>query len=62
MPAKSVKQKRLMGITLAIKRGELPESYSSEAAKVVRTMSEKALKHFAKSKEKGLPKRKKKRR
>lgn len=59
MPAKSVKQKRLMGIALAIKKGKTPKSYSPEAAKAAKTMSEKALEHFAKTKEKGLPKRKK---
>ena len=61
MPAKSVKQKRLMGIALAIKKDKVPKSYSPEASKAVETMSKKALEHFAKTKEKGLPKRKKRR-
>lgn len=60
MPARSKKQKRFMGIALAIKKGKTPRSYSPEATRAAQTMSEKALKHFAKTKEKGLPKRKKK--
>ena len=59
MPAKSVKQRRFLGIALAMKKGKTPKSYSPEAAKAAETMSKKALEHFAKTKEKGLPKRKK---
>ena len=60
MPAKSVKQRRFLGIALAMKKGKTPKSYSPEAAKAAETMSKKALEHFAKTKEKGLPKRKRK--
>lgn len=61
MPAESVKQKRFMGIALGIKKGKTPKTYSPEAAKAAEAMSKKALEHFAKTKEKGLPKRKKRR-
>jgi len=60
MPARSVKQRKFMGIALAIKKGKTSKSYSKAAAKAAGTMSEKALKHFAETKESGLPKRKKK--
>lgn len=59
MPAVSKKQKRFLSIALAIKKGKTPKSYSPEAAKAAETMSKKALEHFARTKEKGLPKRKK---
>ncbi|MDO9566669.1 MAG: DUF3008 family protein [Candidatus Desulfaltia sp.] len=59
MPAKSVKQKRFLSIALAIKKGKLSKKYSPEAAKAARSMSEKALLHYNKTKEKGLPLRKK---
>lgn len=60
MPAKSRVQRKFFGIALAIKKGKTPKAYSPEAAKVAKSMSKKALKHFAKTKEKGLPKRKRK--
>ena len=60
MPAKSVKQKRLMSIALAIKKGKVPKKYSKAATKAAKTMSEKSLRHYAKTKEKGLPKKKRK--
>lgn len=60
MPAVSVKQKRLMGIAYAIKKGKTPKTYSPEAARAAKSMSKKALCHFAKTKESGLPKRKRK--
>lgn len=60
MPAESIKQKRFMGIALGIKKGKTPKSYSPEAARAAKTMSKKALGHFAKTKEKDLPKRKRK--
>ncbi len=59
MPARSVKQRKFLGIALSIKKGKTPKSYSPEAAEAAKTMSRKALEHFAKTKEKGLPRRKK---
>lgn len=50
MPAKTPKQRKFLGIALAIKRGKAPKSYSPEAAEAAKTMSEKALRHFAKKK------------
>lgn len=47
MPAKSNAQRKLMAIALGIKRGTAPASYSSEAAKLAETMSEKDLEDFA---------------
>jgi len=47
MPAVSKSQQRLAGIALAIKRGEVPESYSPQAAKMARTMTVKELREFA---------------
>lgn len=52
MPAKTSKQRKFLGIALAIKRGKTPKAYSPEAAKAAKTMSEKALRHFAKKKKK----------
>jgi hypothetical protein len=60
MPAKSRSQRKLMGIALAIKKGKTPKSYSLEAAKAAKSMSKKALKHFAKTKETNLPQRRRK--
>jgi hypothetical protein len=60
IPSVSKTQHKFMGIALAMKKGKTPKSYSPEAAKAAKTMSEKALEHFAKTKEKGLPKRKRK--
>jgi len=61
MPAESEEQRRLMAIALQIKRGELPASYSPEAAKLARTMTERQLRDYAKKpvKEATKPKRKK---
>lgn len=61
MPAKSKVQRKFMGIALAIKKGKTPKSYSPEASKAAKTMRIKELEYFAKTKEKGLPKRKKRR-
>lgn len=60
MPAVSKAQRKFLGIALAIKKGKLSKKYSKEAAKAAKSMSAKALKHFAKTKEKNLPKRKRK--
>jgi len=45
-----------MGIAKSIKEGETPASYSPAAAKAAKSMKKKQLKEFAKTKEKGLPK------
>lgn len=57
MPAVTIAQRQFLGIAHAIKTGKLPKSYSKKAAKVAANMKAKALRHFAKTKEKGLPKR-----
>lgn len=46
MPAKSEKQRRLMGAALAYKRGENKDA-SEEIKKVANGMTEKELKEFA---------------
>lgn len=48
MPSKSARQRRLFGIALAIKRGKLPCSYSDEACKIAKQLSEKKIREFAK--------------
>jgi len=49
------------GAALAAKRGELPKASLKGASKqMVKSMSEKQLKDFAKTKRKGLPTKKKK--
>ena len=60
MPAESIKQRKFMGIVKGIKTGEIAKSFSAKAAKVAKTMKMKAIRHFAKTKEGGLPMRKKK--
>lgn len=47
-----------MGIAHAIEEGDLPASYSPEAAKVTRTMKPGDLEDMASESEKGLPERK----
>ena len=59
MPAVSKKQKRFLSIALAIKKGKASKSYSPEATKAAKSMTKKALEHYAKTSEKGLPLRKK---
>jgi len=61
MPAESEAQRKLMAIALQIKRGELPVSYSPEAAKLARTMTERQLSDYARKpvKKATKPKRKK---
>jgi hypothetical protein len=56
MPAKSIKQKRLMSMALAAKKGK---GASAKVKKVAKSMTKKSLKDFAKTKEKGLPMKKK---
>lgn len=54
MPAKSIKQQRLMGMALAYKRGEISD-VSDTVKKLADTMSEKDLEDFAKTKHDNLP-------
>jgi hypothetical protein len=55
MPAVSKAQRRFFGIVKSIKSGKTKPSYSSHAAKAARTMSMKSVRHYAKTKERGLP-------
>ena len=48
MPSISEKQRRKMGIALAIKRGKVPASYSPEAARMSKEMTAKQLRDYAK--------------
>ena len=50
MPAVSERQRKQMGVALAIKRGKLPASYSPEAAKMAGQMTAKQLRDYAKKK------------
>jgi hypothetical protein len=60
MPAKSKKQQMAAGAALAAKRGEQSRSSLKGASKqMVKSMSEKQLKDFAKTKRKKLPTKKK---
>ena len=60
MPSKSKTQQRLMGLAYAYKTGEIkakdlnPE-YADEIKKLSKSMTEKQLKDFAKTKHKNLP-------
>lgn len=57
MPAKSKKQQMAAGAALAAKRGEVSKSSLKGASKqMVKSMSEKELRDFAKTKRKKLPK------
>jgi hypothetical protein len=56
MPAKSEAQQRLMGMALAAKRGK--GHFSGKVQEVAKSMSEKQLKDFAKTKHEGLPEKK----
>jgi len=47
MPAKSEKQRRFFGIVLAIKRGDIPKSYSPEAARIAKKLSVSKIREFA---------------
>jgi len=56
MPAKSQAQQKLMGLALAVKRGNVAKSkVSKQIQKLANSMSEKDLKKFAGTKFKGLP-------
>jgi len=59
MPAKSKKQQMAAGAALAAKRGGRSKSSLKGASKsMYRSMSQKQLRDFAKTKRKGLPKKK----
>jgi len=56
MPAKSKDQRRLFGIALSYKRGELEEKYVTDEIMELSKLSEKTLKDFAGTPQKNLPK------
>jgi Protein of unknwon function (DUF3008) len=61
MPARSKKQQMAAGAALAAKRGERKKSSLRGASKrMARSMSKKELEKFAKTKRKGLPRKKRK--
>jgi hypothetical protein len=63
MPAKSKKQQMAAGAALAAKRGKRPKSSLTGASRqMVKSMSQKQLRDFAKTKRKKLPTRKRKKR
>lgn len=56
MPAFSQQQQKLMGLALAYKRGDVPDSkVSPKIKKLADAMSEKELEKYASTKHKGLP-------
>ena len=60
MPARSKTQQRLMGLAYAYKTGEIKSKdlnpdYADEIKKLAKSMTEKQLKDFAKTKHKNLP-------
>jgi hypothetical protein len=58
MPAKSKKQQMAAGAALAAKRGERSKASLKGASRQMDSMSEKQLVDFAKTKRKGLPRKK----
>jgi len=57
MPALSQQQEKLMGLALAVKRGQIPLSKASKSIqKLAKSMTEKDIEKFAATKHKGLPK------
>ena len=60
MPAKSKKQRRFMGMVHAIQRGASIPNASAKVKSAAKNMSKESVKEFAKTKEKGLPEKKKK--
>jgi hypothetical protein len=57
MPALSQQQQKLMGLALAVKRGQIPLSKASKSIqKLAKSMTEKDIEKFAATKHKGLPK------
>lgn len=58
MPAKSKAQQAAAGLALAAKRGEVPVAMLTGAARqMYESMTVKQLRHYAKTKKEGLPKR-----
>lgn len=55
MPAQSAAQQRFFGIVRGIQKGDVPKSYSPEAAKVAKEMTPKSVKKLAQTKHKELP-------
>lgn len=60
MPAKSKKQQRLFGMVKAMQDGKKVKGASAKVEKMVREVSPKVVNEFAKTKTKGLPNKKKK--
>jgi len=65
MPAKSKTQRRLMGMAYCVKEGkcklkDLPPNVRDEVKRLSRSMTKQQLRDFAKTKEKGLPRKKRK--
>ena len=60
MPSTSQSQQQAAGIALAVKRGKRPKSFLYGASKNMYKMSVEELEKFARTKHKGLPKRKRK--
>jgi len=59
MPASSQQQQKIMGLALSVKRGDTPKTkVSKKVQDMAKKMSDKDLKDFAKTKHKGLPKKK----
>ena len=56
MPAKSKAQQQAAGIAYAVKKGKLPTSKLRGASEQMAKMSTEDLRHFAKTKRKGLVK------
>lgn len=59
MPAKSKKQRKFMGMVHAVQKGDIAAP-SEKVAKAAKSMSKSSARDFTKTKEKGLPTRKKK--
>jgi hypothetical protein len=57
MPAKSKKQRRMMGMAQAIQQGEMPAAKSPAAAEIAGSMTPGDLTDFASTQEAGLPER-----
>ena len=60
MPAKSVKQQKLMGMVYALKKGalklkDLPDALADKVKSIAKSMTTKEAKMFAGTKHKGLP-------
>jgi len=53
MPATSKEQRTLFCIALSIKQGKTPASYSAQAAKMAKSMSEEQLKEYCERPVKG---------